>query len=82
MCFLVHIFQNNMRMLCLNKALLCMSIGAAAGAVVGTSTVTSYIESAAAVADGGRLLRCIRHLSFDCEHIAVKDSLTINLGSG
>jgi len=38
----------------LNKALLCTSIGAAAGAVVGTSTVTSYIESAAAVADGGR----------------------------
>ena len=38
----------------LDKALLCTSIGAAAGAVVGTSTVTSYIESAAAVADGGR----------------------------
>ena len=38
----------------LNRALLCTSIGAAAGAVVGTSTVTSYIESAAAVADGGR----------------------------
>ena len=36
----------------LDKALLCTSIGAAAGAVVGTSTVTSYIESAAA--DGGR----------------------------
>ena len=35
----------------LDKALLCTSIGAAAGAVVGTSTVTSYIESAA---DGGR----------------------------
>ena len=38
----------------LDKALLCTSIGATAGAVVGTSTVTSYIESAAAVADGGR----------------------------
>lgn len=38
----------------LNKALLCTSIGAAAGAVIGTSTVTSYIESAAGVADGGR----------------------------
>ena len=38
----------------LDKALLCTSIGAAAGAVVGTSTVTSYTESAAAVADGGR----------------------------
>ncbi|WP_251423082.1 NCS2 family permease [Veillonella agrestimuris] len=38
----------------LNRALLCTSIGAAAGAVVGTSTVTSYIESAAGVADGGR----------------------------
>ena len=38
----------------LDKALLCTSIGAAAGAVAGTSTVTSYIESAAAVADGGR----------------------------
>ena len=49
----------------LDKALLCTSIGAAAGAVVGTSTVTSYIESAAAAADGGRTglySRCNRSL--------------------
>lgn len=38
----------------LNKALLCTSIAAAGGAIIGTSTVTSYIESAAGVADGGR----------------------------
>ena len=45
----------------LNHALLCTSIGAAAGAIIGTSTVTSYIESAAAVADGGRtgLTACV-----------------------
>jgi len=30
------------------------AIGTAAGAVLGTSTVTSYIESAAGVAEGGR----------------------------
>ncbi len=45
----------------LNKALLCTSVGAAAGAVIGTCTVTSYIESAAGVADGGRtgLTACV-----------------------
>ena len=48
----------------LNHALLCTSIGAAAGAIIGTSTVTSYIESAAAVADGGRtgLTACVTGL--------------------
>ena len=36
------------------KALLSDSLGMTAGALLGTSTVTSYIESAAGVASGGR----------------------------
>ncbi|MGE5893838.1 MAG: NCS2 family permease [bacterium] len=36
------------------KALLSDSIGMTAGALLGTSTITSYIESAAGVASGGR----------------------------
>lgn len=50
----------------LNRALLCTSISAAAGAVMGTSTVTTYIESAAAVADGGRtgLTACVTGLLY------------------
>lgn len=36
------------------KALLADSVGMTAGALLGTSTVTSYIESAAGVATGGR----------------------------
>ncbi|MDQ3604821.1 MAG: NCS2 family permease [Gemmatimonadota bacterium] len=36
------------------RALLADSIATSAGAVLGTSTVTSYIESAAGVAEGGR----------------------------
>lgn len=36
------------------QALLADSIGTMAGALAGTSTVTSYIESAAGVAEGGR----------------------------
>ena len=38
----------------LNRILVADSIAAMAGALVGTSTVTSYIESAAGVAVGGR----------------------------
>jgi AGZA family xanthine/uracil permease-like MFS transporter len=38
----------------LNRILLADSTAAMAGAVVGVSTVTSYIESAAGVAEGGR----------------------------
>ncbi|MCD6327042.1 NCS2 family permease [bacterium] len=38
----------------INRALLSDSVGTMAGAVAGTSTVTSYIESAAGVAEGGR----------------------------
>lgn len=38
----------------LNKILFTDSIASMAGAVMGTSTVTSYIESAAGVAEGGR----------------------------
>lgn len=37
-----------------NKAMLCDSIGTVAGAVMGTSTCTTFVESSAGVADGGR----------------------------
>ena len=37
-----------------SRALLADSVGTMAGAVAGTSTVTSYIESASGVAEGGR----------------------------
>ncbi|MEB3358624.1 MAG: NCS2 family permease [Synechococcales bacterium] len=37
-----------------NQALLADAIGTTVGAVLGTSTVTTYIESAAGVAEGGR----------------------------
>ncbi|MDA0266200.1 MAG: NCS2 family permease [Cyanobacteria bacterium] len=37
-----------------NQALLADAIGTTAGAVLGTSTVTSYIESASGIAEGGR----------------------------
>lgn len=37
-----------------NKAMLCDSIGTTAGAVLGTSTCTTFVESAAGVGAGGR----------------------------
>jgi AGZA family xanthine/uracil permease-like MFS transporter len=37
-----------------NQALMADAVGTTAGAVLGTSTVTSYIESAAGIAEGGR----------------------------
>ncbi|MGD1906722.1 MAG: solute carrier family 23 protein [Leptolyngbyaceae cyanobacterium] len=37
-----------------NQALLADAVGTTAGAVLGTSTVTSYIESASGIAEGGR----------------------------
>lgn len=37
-----------------NAALMADAIGTTAGAILGTSTVTTYIESAAGVAEGGR----------------------------
>lgn len=37
-----------------NKALMADAIGTVAGAVMGTSTVTTYVESASGVAEGGR----------------------------
>lgn len=37
-----------------NRALMADAVGTTAGAVLGTSTVTSYVESAAGVAQGGR----------------------------
>lgn len=38
----------------LSKALMADAIGTAAGALCGTSTVTTYVESSAGVAEGGR----------------------------
>lgn len=38
----------------LDKALICDSVSATVGSLLGTSTVTTYIESAAGVAEGGR----------------------------
>lgn len=37
-----------------NRALMADAVGTSAGAILGTSTVTSYIESASGVAEGGR----------------------------
>lgn len=37
-----------------NKALTVDSVGTVAGSILGTSTVTSYIESASGIAEGGR----------------------------
>lgn len=38
----------------LDKALICDAIATTAGSILGTSTVTTYIESATGVAEGGR----------------------------
>jgi len=38
----------------IQKALLCDSIATCAGAILGTSTVTTFVESSAGVAEGGR----------------------------
>ena len=38
----------------IEKCMLCDSIATCAGALVGTSTVTTYVESASGVAEGGR----------------------------
>jgi AGZA family xanthine/uracil permease-like MFS transporter len=38
----------------IEKCMLCDSIATCAGAIVGTSTVTTYVESASGVAEGGR----------------------------
>ena len=38
----------------IEKCMLCDSIATAAGAMVGTSTVTTFVESASGVAEGGR----------------------------
>ncbi len=38
----------------INKALLADAVGTTFGAIMGTSTVTTYVESAAGVAEGGR----------------------------
>ncbi|MBN2565390.1 MAG: NCS2 family permease [Candidatus Eisenbacteria bacterium] len=47
-------FMVNGRLPRVNRALLSDSLGTVAGATLGTSTVTSYIESAAGVSAGGR----------------------------
>ena len=38
----------------IEKSMLCDSVATCAGALVGTSTVTTYVESASGVAEGGR----------------------------
>ena len=38
----------------MNKAMLCDSVATMAGAALGTSTVTTFVESAAGVEEGGR----------------------------
>ena len=38
----------------LNECMLCDSIGTVAGACLGTSTITTFVESASGVAEGGR----------------------------
>lgn len=38
----------------LNKALLCDAVATTSGALLGTSTVTTYVESGSGVAEGGR----------------------------
>jgi len=47
-------FVKNDKLPRINRALLSDSVGTMAGAACGTSTVTSYIESAAGVIEGGR----------------------------
>jgi len=47
-------FVKNGKLPRINRALLSDSVGTMAGAALGTSTVTSYIESAAGVIEGGR----------------------------
>ena len=47
-------FVRNGKLPRINRALLSDSVGTMAGAACGTSTVTSYIESAAGVIEGGR----------------------------
>lgn len=50
----------------LEKSMLCDSVATCAGALVGTSTVTTYVESASGVAEGGRtgLTSLVTALSF------------------
>lgn len=59
----------------MKEALLADAIGTTAGAV-GTSTVTTYVESAAGIAEGGRLTTCcyrrtIYRSFIVCSHIPV-----------
>ncbi|BAT70847.1 MFS transporter, AGZA family, xanthine/uracil permease [Thermosulfidibacter takaii ABI70S6] len=47
-------FTENGKLPRLEKALMADAVGTTLGAILGTSTVTTYIESAAGVAEGGR----------------------------
>ncbi|MEG2054544.1 MAG: NCS2 family permease, partial [Oscillospiraceae bacterium] len=49
-----NLLDENGNMPSMKKALLCDSIATAAGALLGTSTVTTYVESAAGIGEGGR----------------------------
>ena len=49
-----NLLDENGNMPGMTKALLCDAIATSAGAMLGTSTVTTYVESSAGVAEGGR----------------------------
>lgn len=49
-----HIIDKDGNLINMNKALLCDSIATCAGAIFGTSTVTTFVESSAGVSAGGR----------------------------
>ncbi len=49
-----NMLDDNGRLHNVGKALMADAIGTVVGAVVGTSTVTTYVESAAGVSEGGR----------------------------
>ena len=49
-----NMVEKDGRPLRMNKAFMADAIGTVAGACLGTSTVTTYVESASGVAQGGR----------------------------
>ncbi len=53
-CSKANLLDENGRVPRVRQALFADAIGTTAGAILGTSTVTSYIESAAGVAEGGK----------------------------
>lgn len=53
-CSEADMLDENGNPLRMEKAMLCDSIATVSGALIGTSTVTTYVESAAGVSEGGR----------------------------